>query len=102
MAWKKNVYANTLKVLYEEQPAADIKFKLSDGELTGHKWLLSARLPFFKNMFEAGMTESKTGEIMVYDWNRSTYDSFLRHLYYGEELPRLEEIGCNEAMLVSV
>ena len=86
-----------IKILYETQPT-DIVFKLHDGEVRAHRWFLSARLDYFKAMFTSGMKEATTGVVEISDCDRSTYDGFLRYLYYGAWPPHLEDMEANQSI----
>jgi len=86
-----------LELVYESQSGADVTFKLTDGELRAHKWYLSARLPYFRVMFESGMIEARTNEVEI-NCDCATFDGFLRFLYCGQSPPGLGEMPMNEAL----
>ena len=102
MACKENaclstVYAKINKALYESKTGADVTFKLADGELHAHKWFLIERLGYFRAMFKSGMKEATTGEVDVSEFDHSTWDQFLRYIYYGERPAMARQPAGNEA-----
>jgi len=86
-----------LELVYESQSGADVTFKLTDGEIRAHKWYLSARLPYFRAMFESGMIEARTNVVEI-NCDCATFDGFLRFLYCGQSPPGLGEMPMNEAL----
>ena len=44
------------------------------------------------------MKEASTGIVKIMDCDRSTYDRFLRYLYYGATPPHLDNIEANQSM----
>jgi len=86
-----------LELVYESQSGADVTFKLTDGEIRAHKWYLSARLPYFRAMFESEMIEARTNEVEI-NCDCATFDGFLRFLYCGQSPPGLGEMPMNEAL----
>mmetsp|Transcript_69829 Transcript_69829/g.227177 ORF Transcript_69829/g.227177 Transcript_69829/m.227177 type:complete len:390 (-) Transcript_69829:15-1184(-) len=72
--------------------AADVVLKLADGERHVHKAVLVARSVVFRQMFETDMTELRTGQVNISDFQGSVMDIFLQFLYTG----RLPEGDANK------
>ena len=63
---------------------ADVTITLEDGELHGHKVILSDRCEYFKTMFAAPMLEQRTNEVRVKDCRLSVFRIMLYFLYSGK------------------
>lgn len=63
---------------------ADVTITLEDGELHGHKVILSDRWEYFKTMFAAPMLEQRTNEVRVKDCRLSIFRIILYFLYSGK------------------
>jgi len=80
--------------LFESSKDADITFCFDNGhKIPAHKLILSARAPYFANMFDSGMKEASSNEIRVRDVDPNVFKSVLRHLYSGAAPINLAEIA---------
>ena len=76
---------------------ADVMFHFGDeGVIKAHKFILTTRLAHFRNVFAAGMTESRSNKIVIRDSDLETFTLFLRYLYCGKlakDLPMDTYVG---------
>jgi len=71
----------------------DITFCFDDAKMAAHKVILSARAPYFANMFESGMVEVSSGEVHIKDVEPSVFAGVLHYLYSGVPPNNLAEIA---------
>jgi len=48
-----------------------------------HKWMLSARSPVFKAMFQSNMKENELGTVEIEDIQQEAFSEFLNYIYTG-------------------
>jgi len=79
--------------LLQSAENADVTFCFDDGKVAAHKVILSARAPYFANMFESGMVEVSSGEVHIKDVEPSVFAGVLHYLYSGVPPNNLAEIA---------
>jgi len=74
---------------------SDFSFEIGDEVIPAHKWILQARVPFFKTMFASGMIEATTNKIKIEDTDAQSLKHVLKYIYCGElpEVKDLEDIA---------
>jgi len=69
---------------FGDEATSDVTFIVGDRLFPAHKWILQARVPYFKNMFSSQMLETKTSKVRVKDADSDTFRHMLRFVYCGE------------------
>ena len=77
--------------LLENPRNADITFCFPNRQIAAHKVILSARAPYFANMFESGMREVASNEIHIKDVDSGVFTAVLRFIYAGAASVDLED-----------
>ena len=76
------------------QKMTDIVYQVFDSTFPAHKFILAARCPVFRAMFDANMTESRTGRVQIVDADPEIFEQFLHFLYTGQLIkPVSKELG---------
>lgn len=68
---------------------SDFSFEIGDEVIPAHKWILQARVPFFKTMFASGMIEATTNKMKIEDTDAQSFKHVLKFIYCGE-LPEVK------------
>ena len=61
----------------------DFVFQIGNVEFSVYKFVLAARSPVFRAMFESNMIESRTGRVQIVDSSPETFEQFLYFIYTG-------------------
>ena len=69
--------------LLESAKNTDITFCFDDRQIAAHKAILSARAPYFANMFESGMKEASLNQVQIKDVEADVFKAVLQYLYSG-------------------
>ncbi|GMR33363.1 hypothetical protein PMAYCL1PPCAC_03558, partial [Pristionchus mayeri] len=69
--------------LRTEMRNCDVVAVIGEKRLYMHKDLLSARIPFFRALFNSEMTECLSGEINISEFDTATIESLLDYSYTG-------------------
>jgi len=80
---KENKLGEDMLMLLHSDSFKDITFNVQGKKLMAHKCILFARCPYFKAMFQSGLSESNAREIKI---NEASYEAFkimLEFLYAG-------------------
>jgi hypothetical protein len=92
-------------LLCTDTTSHDIRFKFpeSDEVLSAHKLILTARSPVFQLMFEAGMSESLTGVVLIEDIDPNTMKKLLLFIYTNSfgDCSYLTDADMTKALLVA-
>jgi len=80
-----------LKDLFLSSDGSDVVFEIESEEISAHKILLSARVPYFKSLFASGMEESETKRIRVEEFSAKAFKQFLKLIYSGQLPDDMEE-----------
>lgn len=67
--------------LFKDEDAKDVTFIVEMKEIKAHKFVLAARSPVFKKMFEIDMQEKSSSEIKITDVEFETLVAFLEYVY---------------------
>ena len=66
---------------------SDVTFTVGDTIFPAHKWILQARLLYFRSMFSSQMLETATNQVKIDDTDPDSFRRMLMFLYSGR-LPR--------------
>ena len=82
-----------LLALLKSSKNADVTFCFEERKIAAHKAILSARAPYFANMFASGMAEVSSNEVRVKDVESGVFEGILEYLYSGAAPANMPEIG---------
>jgi len=71
---------------------SDITLKVRDRTFRGHKWVLTARSPFFKTKFEKEIEDQK--EVSVDDIEPNVFEEILHYMYH-DTCPKLRAMAAD-------
>ena len=72
----------------------EVVFQVGDSTFPAHKFVLAARSPVFRAMFEADMKEARTGRVNIVDAAPDIFEQFLQFLYTGKLIkPASKQLG---------
>lgn len=74
-------FSSDVSALLQSGWGADATLQLQEGQRRVHKFVLSARSPVFRRMFETDMTEQRTGVVDMTDVATATGEQFIKFLY---------------------
>jgi len=72
-----------LEGLLSNGQSADVWFNVGSEEISAHKLILCARVPYFKKMFESGMKEAVDNKVEVPDTDPEIFKRLLKFIYTG-------------------
>jgi len=75
--------------LLETGHQADVTFDVQGVKIGAHKIILTTRCEYFRLMFESGMAESASNEVLVPDIEPSVFKELLRFVY-SDEAPKFD------------
>jgi hypothetical protein len=84
---KPETYSKKFSYLYNNKLLSDmtIKFEKSGNVVFCHKIILTSTSEYFETLFESGMQESKSNEIIIpEDENEDLFKEFIQFLYSGK------------------
>lgn len=82
-----------LLALLKSSKNADVTFCFEERKIAALKAILSARAPYFANMFASGMAEVSSNEVRVKDVESGVFEGILDYLYSGAAPENMPEIG---------
>jgi len=93
--------SSDLRELLSSGKNTDVTFQLAGEEVKAHKVILSARVPYFDNMFSSGMLEAESGIISIMD--DVDVNAFMDCLYYiySGLLPKTLDLNCQGLLLLA-
>ncbi|KAF8767322.1 Protein maternal effect lethal 26 like protein [Argiope bruennichi] len=72
---------NDFKRAYQHQELTDIDLVVDDKTIRAHKFVLQARSPVFRNMFEHNLSETTAGTIQIDDIEYTVLQALIWYLY---------------------
>ena len=82
-AMEKSLSSN-LGDLFQSTDFSDVTIEVGIKRFPAHKAILSARLPYFKQLFESGTEEAESGRVQIKDAPALFFEQVLEFLYTGK------------------
>jgi len=81
----KTRFHNEFRRLLESGKNSDVVFLVDGEKIKAHKIILTTRCEYFESMFDSGMAESTSKEIVVTDVEPAVFERLLRFIYADEK-----------------
>jgi len=82
-----------LQRMFKNGSDTDVSFVVDDQTIKAHKLILSARSDYFKNMFDSGMIEANSDQIVIRECSADIFKEVIRFLYTNNPPTDIKKIA---------